>query len=518
MITMKTVPVSDCQCNNYLPWLMVRKGTFATDFVCMSASDYMYYPHGGHTYSVFPVGTPVAAIPVYLLPSLFIGYLTPLWSELLGKTSAAFMMALAVVFIYLTVLKLLDDRKSALVVSVVFAFGTGVFAMASQMLLTFTGVVLFLAMGMYFLVLGNGKPRYVVMAGFAFAFAGLCQPASMVFLLLFGLYVVLRRRRDLSWYAAGALPPVALMAVYNSIAYGAPWRTGEFLAATFIKTGSWKGSVTLGELWSTPVVRGAVNNLFSPSRGLLVFSPVLVFAFYGLYLAIRKKGKYSFLIYGFIGCCVTFLVASKWYDWGGGNCYGYRITLNAIPVLCLLTAVAMPRVLNRKALLAVFSVFLAFSVFVQVVGYLSYDGGSWETRYLRGEGREDEFETTDENIWSGDAQLFWETRNFKFYVPPFWQGVRPYPASVTRIRDVLVEQEEDGTRFGVVSESPRIFRIVIQVEQADGPFYRRSCYVPRGDYTTWTDLLRLEGEFAVSIAVSNVGVEDFYWVTLEAEP
>lgn len=508
MITLKTVPVSDTQSNNYLPWIMIRQGTFATDFVSMSQTDYMYYPRDGHTYSTFPIGTPVAALPVYLLPSIFIGRITPMWAQLLGKTSASVMMALAAVFIFLAAGKLFD-RKRALATTVLFALGTGVFAMASQMLLTFTGAILFLSMGCYFTAMGPGKKVHVLMAGFSFAFAGACQPICFLFLLLFGLHVLVRRYRDLPAYVLGALPPVALTAAYNTIAYGAPWKTGEFLAASFSVSGNWNSGVSLHEIWSTPLLKGIAITLFSPSRGIFVFSPVLLLAFVGLWVAWRKKGDLAFLLYGFAGCCVVVIAAAKWLDLGGGNCFGYRTTLSVVPFLALLAGAGLGKVLSRKWLEMVLVVLLAFSVFVQGVGYLSYDGGSWETRYLYEYNGKPRY--TERYFWSGHNQLCWEVSNFKFYVPPFWQGTRPYPASVIEVGGCLAREQDDGrVRVGLVTESPRIFRAAVTYVEDGGPTKVSRRFVPRGEYTTWFEPVDAKDGTILYVGISNVGVKDGY--------
>ena len=511
MITMKAIPVSDTQANDYMPWLMIQKHTINFDCVTGSTTDYMYYPNpNGHFYSVFPPGTAVASLPVYLIPSLFIKQPTRLWMWMLGKTSASLMMALACMFIFL-IAKKLFDRKIAIIATAIFALGTGVFAMASQMLLTFTGAILFLTMGCYFLVSGNDKTWYVIIAGFSFAFAGLCQLVCFVFLLLFGIYISAEKFKAVFWYALGAMPVIILGAIYNSVAYRAPWRTGEFLSTSFFLSGKWDVKVPLSKMWATPILKGLVNNLFSPSRGLLVFSPILVFAFLGLWVAWKQKGRLTFLLYGFAGCCITTLLASTWYDLSGGNCFGYRITLSVIPFLVLLVAASLPTVFRNRALKVLLVCFFAFSIFVQSVGYLSYDGGSWERRYLQ-TGSGVETKNTDKNTWSKNNQLFWEIDNFKFYVPPFWQGTKSYPANVTKVVDRSVDEPKEGyVRVGVITETPRIARISASLKYGQKMVGYVDQYIPRGRYTTWLPMVKKEGDLIqLDVFLSNVGVEDGY--------
>ena len=47
MITSKMMPLSDCQSNEYMPWMMIKKGTINFDSITQDTADYMYYLHGG---------------------------------------------------------------------------------------------------------------------------------------------------------------------------------------------------------------------------------------------------------------------------------------------------------------------------------------------------------------------------------------------------------------------------------------------------------------------------------------
>jgi hypothetical protein len=431
MLTMKTVPVSDCQGNSWLPVLLLKHGSLDFSNIGVAPGNYLFYPHNGGLYSVFGLGAPLLALPFYL-PVLFQGSVSDFQVMMIAKVAAAFMSALAAVFIYLAAKKL-SSRRNAVIAALIFGLATSMFSMSSQMLLTFTGSVLCSSVGLYCLLSGNERRGYVVAAGVAFAWAGLCHPVMLVMLLVLGIYVLRRRTRDLFWYAAGAAPVVALMAAYQWVSYGLPWRTGEFPESIYLITGSWNADVSFWRLWNTPIHEGLGGTLVSTSRGLFVFSPILIFAFLGLYLHIRKKGD-PVLVYGFVGSAVVVLITSKWFDWAGGNSWGYRILLSILPFLILLIVPALDTIFSKKALEALFVVLLLFSVFVQVVGYISYDGGSWEWTDLQGvQGRE--------KFWSlSSSQLGWELANFHFYIPYFFREVISEPIKA-EFEDITVEED-----------------------------------------------------------------------------
>ena len=120
VVTLKIVPVSDNQSNNFLPWLMIKKHTITCDYLKPGSNDYMYYPHDGHYYSTFPPGVAFAALPVYAIPSLFIHVASNYSMEILAKISASIMMALAGVLIFLIAFQLSRNKRTAIITTVVF--------------------------------------------------------------------------------------------------------------------------------------------------------------------------------------------------------------------------------------------------------------------------------------------------------------------------------------------------------------------------------------------------------------
>lgn len=522
----KIIPVSDCQSSNYLPWLMLKKHTLSCDYLHPNSSDYMYYPHNGHFYSTFPPGTAFAALPVYLIPSLFIDMALDYNMEVLGKISASVMMALAGVLIFLIAHELSRNRKTAILITAVFAFGTSVFAMASQLLLTFTGSILFLTLGTWFLVKSEDNPKYLYGAGYSYAYAGFCQPVCYLFLVAFGIFILVRYKMKSIRYAVGALPALSFALIYSHIAFGSIFKMGETLIAQFyLNNNSWihASNVPIGRLFDTPLFSGIANHLFSPGRGLLAFSPILVFSLAGLYKAWKLKGKYTFLIYGFLASLMSIMVSAMWFDKLAGNSFGYRVTLDTIPFLVLLLTPAMPVILSRKALTVAFSILLAFSIFVQLVGYLSYDGGSWETRYIRTY-ENGKYEATHDNLWSlENNQLSWEIRNLHFYVSGPWQ-TGDYPSRDTSVKEIKAKEIKPGyVAIGVETYSPRIARMGITVYNPDTKEVVAELtpvLVPRGSFTRWTEpIFKDENSVELDIFISNIGAGDEHEIkaTLDIE-
>jgi hypothetical protein len=125
-------------------------------------------------------------------------------------------------------------------------------------------------------------------------------------------------------------------------------------------------------VWQTPFFSGLIGLLVSPSRGLLVFSPILGLSFWGFARA-AKDDEYRPLWPFFASALVMMAAQCKWFDWWGGHAYGYRPWLDAVPYLSLGLLPVADVVSSTRVRQAATGVLLAWSVFVQALGALSYD-------------------------------------------------------------------------------------------------------------------------------------------------
>ncbi len=74
-----------------------------------------------------------------------------------------------------------------------------------------------------------------------------------------------------------------------------------------------------------------LGNLISPARGLLVFSPVFLFSFYGLWLKLREVHS-DMLDLFLVGIIVAhWLVISSFGHWWAGNSFGPRFFSDMTP-------------------------------------------------------------------------------------------------------------------------------------------------------------------------------------------
>ncbi|HEV2389305.1 MAG TPA: hypothetical protein VGS04_01135, partial [Nitrososphaerales archaeon] len=181
----------------------------------------------------------------------------------------------------------------------------------------------------------SGSPRlaYAVPCGAALGVAltvdyinGILVPIVSVFLL----YTFRERLAGFAKSFAGFLSASALgglaLALYNQAAFGNPFLTTE---QAYQHTSSLLGS------FSYPLLDGLYLDLFSPLRGVFVYCPILILGALGFYYIPRRR---QMVIEGLLlaSCFLGFLIPyAMWYNAVGGEAFGQRFLIPAIPFLLL---------------------------------------------------------------------------------------------------------------------------------------------------------------------------------------
>src|SRR5207237_3399810 len=136
-----------------------------------------------------------------------------------------------------------------------------------QALWQHTGAVFFLSLGIWALIVLPGSAARAALIGFAAGAAASSRPAAALLgAALIGALLIADRRHALLAFASAAAP-VALHLLANAALFGGPFSTGYGAEA-------WRG-------WLAPWpdgIEGTLGVLVSPSRGVLLMSPVLASA------------------------------------------------------------------------------------------------------------------------------------------------------------------------------------------------------------------------------------------------
>jgi hypothetical protein len=199
------------------------------------------------------------------------------------------------------------------------------------------------------------------------AMAYLIRPTALVPITILSTYVLAYHRAWFAKYLSWALIIAVPWLVYNFTVYNAPLPS-YYSRGAFSET--------------THFVEGLLGNLISPSRGLFIFSPVLLFALSGFVLALRDPEQRPLsLAYGAI-VIVHLIIVGAGSMWWAGHSFGPRFTTDILPFLVYFTAFnfrlpATFRSRTQVALSACIAVLAVASLIIHAQGALRSESLAW---------------------------------------------------------------------------------------------------------------------------------------------
>lgn len=294
----------------------------------------------------------------------------PLAPNLIAAVASSLLTAVAVALAYLTA-RTRTSRTRSMLLAIGLGLGTGFWSAVSQTLWTHETAVL----GMAIAVLSFAPPveglnaRRAIGIGAGLALAGAARPqlAPMIAVLLAGAFWCSRAAGllagglvaaagaascalNMHWFGH-AFGPVSMMVDLNRAVHGT--------ASTF----------HLG-------VDGFAGLLVSPSRGLLIFSPVVLIGAVGLRAAV-VEGWRSPLRWCALAAVAQYVLYSTYAVWWAGHTYGPRYLLDVLPTLVPLAATALARDGLRAPLKLTAAALLAWSIVVAGTGAFVYPHDEW---------------------------------------------------------------------------------------------------------------------------------------------
>jgi hypothetical protein len=327
----------------------------------------------GHLMSNYPVMPAILSLPVYALPVLF-GLTdgtvtsgdysqTEIVGTALAKVSASLAVALSVGLIYLALLRFASPA-SACWIAAIYAFATSSWSVSSQGLWQTAMSQPLFAAALYAFAIAEDRPRAVTLAGLALGLSAACRPPNVLLLLVFFVYVVFHHRPRV---LAFTIPPLVIgsfVIAYNIFYFGSP-------IGGYVRVGA-------AEFFNAPSPEALAGLLVSPSRGMLYYSPVLIFAWAGLTGALVSR-RDPLLEYSALATVLLLLFYSTWRWWNAAFSYSYRFLVDLLPALALFLAVIWPWVMARRWRVALLMVATVFSIGVQAIGAFCYPCGWYET-------------------------------------------------------------------------------------------------------------------------------------------
>jgi hypothetical protein len=190
------------------------------------------------------------------------------------------------------------------------------------------------------------------LAGLLAGYAVLCDYSGVVVVAVTTLYVWLRsagqpgaqRWRVMTAYAAGIVPAVAALAVYQAWAFGSFYRPSQqYMPPTAPTSHGYRGFD-----WPSPALMWA--NFFDPRFGLFAYCPALILAFAAPFLTrvkCRVPARETKILFSYFALFALFCAANQ-YSWLQPRT-GFRYLVPVVPALALLamqTAQDLPRIVR----------------------------------------------------------------------------------------------------------------------------------------------------------------------------
>jgi hypothetical protein len=120
---------------------------------------------------------------------------------------------------------------------------------------------------------------------------------------------------------------------------------------------------------SRELLNGFYTHFVSPDRGMLMYTPVMLFGIAGLIWAIRKRMEFVGLFFAIIGFNV--LLYSMWSDPYGGWAFGSRYLIPTYAILAVFIAYLLTKLHRYSLFLLFFFAVFSYSVAVNTLGAIT---------------------------------------------------------------------------------------------------------------------------------------------------
>lgn len=339
-----------------------------------------------HIYYFWPPGSSVLSVPfVALMNASGVsaanadGSYNPDGEVIIQARLAALLMAGLASLFYFTSRFLLPPGFS-LVISLGMALGTQIWSTASRALWSETwGIFLlgFVVLNLIAQELGIYRLRPALLATLL-AWTYFVRPTFALPIVAITIYILIYHRRVFIPYAIVGAAWFSAFAVYSWYHFGQLLPNYYFVYQHF---------------GSTPVWLAFLGNLLSPSRGLLVFVPVLFFVGYLLFRYRAALPMRRLVVLSLAIISIHLIVVSLHSPWYGGHCYGPRYSTGIVPWFYLLAVAGVQalrqseneetsrwRSFRRRVEASIGALLLLLSVTINALGATSHATWLWNSR------------------------------------------------------------------------------------------------------------------------------------------
>lgn len=414
-----------------LPFSILREHNLDLDeFPRMRAEErtafYYVREQNGHLYSGSPFLTSLIISPLYLVPAWVLSaYDIPyddvraqLLFVVMERLVAAALTALSAALLFIVLRRLVNGRW-AIAITLLYGLGTSTWRFSGQALWTHVlselALVILCAIFLRDDVEDQPAPPAFVLAGLTVALAVGNRPQMIVFALATAVFVWNHHRRHVVAFAALPLAGGAVLAGYNV-------STFQSIAGAYGQAFSH---------FSAPLLTGMAGLLFSPNRGLFVFTPILLFSVWGA-VQVWRTDAHPWLRYMGIGVLLHFLLYAKFDEWWAGYAFGPRYFTDVAPLLCVFLVYGLVPACRTRPVAALCAALAVYGIGVQAIGVYCDDDDWNRTPVLLEKRPERVWDWSDTHLvrawrsgWHGGALVALSIGVFRDPVPARLQALRP---------------------------------------------------------------------------------------------
>src|SRR6266498_3795372 len=401
----------------------------------------------GRVYKYAPPGSAVLSVPFVITASWF--GLRPVSAEgaydadrelLLSAILAALLMAAFAVACFKFARLFLSVPKS-LAIAIVATFGTQVWSTASRVVEPDTWTILLIMLALYLLVAHDLQQRTLrpVLLASILSWCYFVHPTTAIPIIAITAYIWLYDRRYFLPFAATGAVWLLVLVLYSRHNFG------QILPNYF--QASRLGFQTFWE--------ALAGNVISPSRGLLVYLPVLVVLGFMLLRYRSLLPVPHLVVLGAIVVVVHLLVISGFSHWWAGHSYGPRYWTSVVPWFVLLATAGLKgmttarngnkaKLLGSRTLTTSAAMLALVGIAIHARGALSQETRLWNARPY------------DVDLRAG---RLWNWRYPQFLAglihPPLPAGIYP-PVSLNLPIDLTAESANRYLWYGWSNPEPEI--------------------------------------------------------------
>lgn len=371
-----------------------QSATFSLGLARFTAPDVAY--SNGNYVSLFAPGLSFISVPGYLIGKY-------LGSSQVGAFMTVSLFALFnLALIYLISVRLGANKIAATLGGMVFLFATPSYAYAVN--LYQHHITTFLILLSVYLLIRSTSLLSLSLVMFLFAFAVPLDYPNLVFMTPIAIYAafnffkVLKEKEMIiikpiyikMISVLGMSLPIAFFLWFNTLSYGSPFNMlgssnlevvetidekgkphfkGSENQATAVTSVEEKPTSGISFFQTRNLLNGFYIHFFSPERGIVYFTPVILMGFIGLFIAYRRKLIISQVLLGVMG--LNILLYSMWGDPWGGWAFGSRYLIPTYAVLSVFLSLALCRFRKKSLFLLPFTILLSYSIFVNTLGAIT---------------------------------------------------------------------------------------------------------------------------------------------------